>query len=489
MDVKTKITIFRVLKVISYCAGLPLMALLVWKDSLILFNSDVYKDTALNGLYIAFAVWAFVTLAQIGISFLLKGNQKRDVRLISFIAAALIATIVPALIIDTVYNSKLENIAAEQEQYDVDVEAYNKLAAWYKPLTEDKDIYAELLSEDVDDFCRIYNIKYLGKNKGKNIDGAEVIEDEVNYVYTKPNGMYSDGYIFGLKQALDILIDYNEVKESKGGYAAVEADYSAALARAYASPEWIAYSSTPEFIANQTDALKYYVETNKINVILSVLGSKLINIPFMSGKLLDLVLPIVEGIKPEGSEFTIKEILAALPEPISLTATIGGQTVANPEFFNNLSIGTLMPILGALGISLTEDDIMGLLSGYSFYWSSNNYPIWNYFLAEDADLARYGLAKYYATQHGALCDSVLINEAEDGKIGKSSDLDGDGYPASFGFTLEELYQLRADLSYKIELYPILTVRHYLYIFSGIIAIGFVLSSIFSAKQKKLEEEI
>ena len=70
-----KLTCAKVLKVIFYLLGFPLLMLFVAKDSMIFFNEGAFSETAKNGITAALVLWAGFTLLQIGLYLVLKKQQ------------------------------------------------------------------------------------------------------------------------------------------------------------------------------------------------------------------------------------------------------------------------------------------------------------------------------------------------------------------------------------------------------------------------------
>ena len=64
MNKMQKLTCAKVLKVIFYLLGFPLLMLFVAKDSMIFFNEGAFSETAKNGITAALVLWAGFTLLQ-----------------------------------------------------------------------------------------------------------------------------------------------------------------------------------------------------------------------------------------------------------------------------------------------------------------------------------------------------------------------------------------------------------------------------------------
>jgi hypothetical protein len=147
----------------------------------------------------------------------------------------------------------------------------------------------------------------------------------------------------------------------------------------------------------------------------------------------------------------------------------------------DLTVDQIVGMVNGLGLfedPIEKEDLMDLLKGLSFYQSPQAKPIYDFI--EDEQLREYGFAKYYATIHGAKVGSVLIGD----NIGEVT-MDAFGFPASYGYSLDDLYQLKADLSYKPTLYPLMAARRYMYLLAVVIGLSCIASYYFSNKEKEL----
>ena len=89
-----KLTCARVMKVIFYLLGFPLLLLCVAKDSMLFFNQDVFSETAKNGITAVFLIWVGLALVQIGLYFVMKKQQAlRTIILIILAVALMIAPV------------------------------------------------------------------------------------------------------------------------------------------------------------------------------------------------------------------------------------------------------------------------------------------------------------------------------------------------------------------------------------------------------------
>lgn len=237
MNKMQKLTCAKVLKVIFYLLGFPLLMLFVAKDSMIFFNEGAFSETAKNGITAALVLWAGFTLLQIGLYLVLKKQQA--VRTIILVILAVALMLAPVAGLDIRNEKKLDKIRTEYSDKGVKVENYSLQKQWFNALSADKreSGYAYKLNERVDNVIRTYGLSeyypkmyrertqlntavayyQVGGLDGEmikvtrdNIDGLfDSLQSQSPYAYN-PNGLLYDGYIFGVENALELLIKYNE---------------------------------------------------------------------------------------------------------------------------------------------------------------------------------------------------------------------------------------------------------------------------------------
>lgn len=237
MNKMQKLTCAKVLKVIFYLLGFPLLMLFVAKDSMIFFNEGAFSETAKNGITAALVLWAGFTLLQIGLYLVLKKQQA--VRTIILVILAVALMLAPVAGLDIRNEKELDKIRTEYSDKGVKVENYSLQKQWFNALSADKreSGYAYKLNERVDNVIRTYGLSeyypkmyrertqlntavayyQIGgldgemiKVTGDNIDGLfDSLQSQSPYAYN-PNGLLYDGYIFGVENALELLIKYNE---------------------------------------------------------------------------------------------------------------------------------------------------------------------------------------------------------------------------------------------------------------------------------------
>lgn len=237
MNKMQKLTCAKVLKVIFYLLGFPLLMLFVAKDSMIFFNEGAFSETAKNGITAALVLWAGFTLLQIGLYLVLKKQQA--VRTIILVILAVALMLAPIAGLDIRNEKELDKIRTEYSDKGVKVENYSLQKQWFNALSANKreSGYAYKLNERVDNVIRTYGLSEyypkmyrertqlntavayyqvggldgkMIKVTGDNIDGLfDSLKAQSPYAYN-PNGLLYDGYIFGVENVLELLIKYNE---------------------------------------------------------------------------------------------------------------------------------------------------------------------------------------------------------------------------------------------------------------------------------------
>lgn len=237
MNKMQKLTCAKVLKVIFYLLGFPLLMLFVAKDSMIFFNEGAFSETAKNGITAALVLWAGFTLLQIGLYLVLKKQQA--VRTIILVILAVALMLAPIAGLDIRNEKELDKIRTEYSDKGVKVENYSLQKQWFNALSANKreSGYAYRLNDRVDNVIRTYGLSEyypkmyrertqlntavayyqvggldgeMIKVTGDNIDGLfDSLKAQSPYAYN-PNGLLYDGYIFGVENVLELLIKYNE---------------------------------------------------------------------------------------------------------------------------------------------------------------------------------------------------------------------------------------------------------------------------------------
>lgn len=237
MNKMQKLTCAKVLKVIFYLLGFPLLMLFVAKDSMIFFNEGAFSETAKNGITAALVLWAGFTLLQIGLYLVLKKQQA--VRTIILVILAVALMLAPIAGLDIRNEKELDKIRTEYSDKGVKVENYSLQKQWFNAISANKreSGYAYKLNDRVDNVIRTYGLSEyypkmyrertqlntavayyqvggldgeMIKVTGDNINGLfDSLKAQSPYAYN-PNGLLYDGYIFGVENVLELLIKYNE---------------------------------------------------------------------------------------------------------------------------------------------------------------------------------------------------------------------------------------------------------------------------------------
>lgn len=237
MNKMQKLTCAKVLKVIFYLLGFPLLMLFVAKDSMIFFNEGAFSETAKNGITAALVLWAGFTLLQIGLYLVLKKQQAARTIILVILAVALM--LAPVAGLDIRNEKELDKIRTEYSDKGVKVENYSLQKQWFNALSANKreSGYAYKLNDRVDNVIRTYGLSEyypkmyrertqlntavayyqvggldgeMIKVTGENINGLfDSLKTQSPYAYN-PNGLLYDGYVFGVENALELLIKYNE---------------------------------------------------------------------------------------------------------------------------------------------------------------------------------------------------------------------------------------------------------------------------------------
>lgn len=257
MNKMQKLTCAKVLKVIFYLLGFPLLMVLVAKDSMIFFNEGAFSETATNGIIAALVLWAGFTLLQIGLYLVLKKQQA--VRTIILVVLAVALMLAPVAGLDVGNQKKLDDIKTEYSDKGVSVENYALQKQWFNAISKGKRSsgYAYKLNSRVENLIATYGLSGYYPNMYRErtqlntavayyqigLDGEmiEVTKDNINglfaslstqspYAYN-PNGLLYDGYIFGVENALELLIKYNEYAKTTVYRPSSLTDYAEAFSK------------------------------------------------------------------------------------------------------------------------------------------------------------------------------------------------------------------------------------------------------------------
>ena len=138
-----------------------------------------------------------------------------------------------------------------------------------------------------------------------------------------------------------------------------------------------------------------------------------------------------------------------------------------------------------------DDILLSLLDGLYYYQSSALQPVWNFYVDPDPDadkdynyianqFADYDRAYFTGTKYGALIGSTLIGKTIGGNMALSG---AESYDSKYGLTdYNSVMQVKMDLSYQPECFPIYALREIIALFSGVVVLAVFLS--FYAAEKE-----
>lgn len=178
-----KVKLFRTLKVVFYCMGLPLFVFATLMLATGFFNEAPFSGTligeseifaaaqitltssALYGLWVAFGVWFVIAMFQLIFH---KTIKNRRSRMLAVVCVILVTMLAPVFAMDFIFDNRLDEMAAKAMD-GVVVESYNTQLSYYRMHTSDagtidglKESYTDTFIKKVDDILRVYNIGYGG---------------------------------------------------------------------------------------------------------------------------------------------------------------------------------------------------------------------------------------------------------------------------------------------------------------------------------------
>ena len=482
MDMKTlrkKQNRYRGLRAVSYLLGFPLLLLVVFVASVPFLNGDAFTDVKYYGVIACAAIWVVCIIGQIVISLITKSNTGRT---LFMLVLSLILTVGAVVFCDIYVGKKIDEINGSEEysSHGVSVESYKYQAGWVVTWTN-KDSLTDKFSDEIARFCEVYNVGYKSKiyadypkdENGKDIktdgyinpDGSPVTYDKEADAYYSPNGLYADGYVFGVKQALKVIIDYYEAQENirlsnpiyvsdlggeyvkvKGtgemlryktgvkyvmaedgetrlidelksqnkvegyysfeGYRDPEEVLQEKLAELESNPnsEWNKYKKTEEYLdAYGTDgtAYKFMFNETRLKTLVATLFSGVGNM-----KALNSALSLVSNVGVNVDSL-LQEHVGITVADIK-TMTLDGLLEVLNEKLSPALREKIEPLLAGFGIEfpVTTADVMGLVNSLFYYQSPTTKPI--FMFLEDEELVRYATAKYEGITHGSNVGSVLL---------------------------------------------------------------------------------
>ncbi len=492
-----RLKLYKTLQIFFYCLGFPLLTLLVVVNSSEFLGKSGFDNTSKNAILIVFAIWAAVSILQLIFNHFKHGFAARTVFIV---AITVIFTVVPALLLQATSAKQINKTREEAKKagYSVDVPNANKQFDWFKLYTKGNG-YAANYSVNVQKFKNVYNvdIEPSAVRPGQNTDGSasklytskdsKALNNQlkavnislkakgINYFFDGDayynvdkkgmitNGLYGDGFIFGIKQVRDIIkvdalvreyISKNPITVDGNTYN--DADLYLAhlkVQQAQAGSEYQLYLSEgkvqKEINAYQT---KYTIDENKLNEILTA---------------------VLETLG--------EELQGGSAEGLNLVLTLGGLIGLD-------NISKISDLIQGISESTNiKQTILTLLSDFSTYRLSGVKPV-EMFISNETlgetgvSMRDFALAQYYGRVHGGNIGSVILPNAN-GRIGKIT-MDAGGKLASENqMSYQELEQLMVDSQYKPTVYPKLLARRLLLVLSGVVAFFMALSTLYGVKVK------
>ena len=226
-----KARLFRTLKVVYYCLGLPVFLLAVFTltmtkighhpfmgdygDGLFTSIKTLISAPAMYAIWIALAVWLVIGLVQIICKFAIKNRRTRAMVVV---AIMLIILLVPMFAIDAIYTAKVDTLIAEAAE-GVVVKDYKYQLSYYRTHTSaagnngmsKKTALSTTLIDTVEQYLRVYNLPMYGAFKGgnaANFTNEALYYDDFGYDYN------ADGVV----DSYDHILIRNEAKGEPGAF-------------------------------------------------------------------------------------------------------------------------------------------------------------------------------------------------------------------------------------------------------------------------------
>ena len=213
--------------------------------------------------------------------------------------------------------------------------------------------------------------------------------------------------------------------------------------------------------------------------------------------LVDIIKSLQPALGLVGGLLNISDMIGGLVPGLDL-ATLLPKIGVTSEVLDSV----VNEVLGKIDLSgLTVEDVQGILDSIlgelSFYqhpllkkcWQSDFVSETDKALDTTAgtkvDMSDYAWIKYACEDFGITNGCALA--ARGGLLtGKTI---GNGTSADEAMSLTELYQLKADLSYKTEMYPLLAARRYMTMWAGVLALSIFFTAYFYNKERLYAYEL
>ncbi|MDR2090311.1 MAG: hypothetical protein LBP62_01440 [Clostridiales bacterium] len=498
--VKAKATLFRVLKVLTYLTGFPLLLYFAKSDAAVLKTIGITAasaDTAYNVLFMCFIA---VAAAQIAVGFAMRKTGFVTRSLVAA-AVAVAAVLTPVLYVENGVKAEFDKMQEKYAGSGYDFARYEKQvsdfagrANGYESALGGFMSAYNLSGEDGYSDGNLDKTPTAGKDGNiflKGFGGFEHYTFGVNAgnaVYSM-NGLYSDGYVFGFNQAKYILTTYHKTADL---YKAEGLDVETELQKALSDLDldgsvWKDYQKTEEYLRAYGDSAvdkdakieidgkeydlyklradNYYLTKDEVKTMVDKLFAEL-----SENEAMGELVALIKGAAG----------LLGLEIPKELTDVL--------DDYKNLGYDGLIAAIEALNVeiggkTLNEETLLGLISDFSFYQAPSSYP--KMFFIADETLREYAYAKYLATKHGAVVGSVLIGDS----VGKVT-LDAAGNFPMAKNELASLFQrLEIESEFMPKYYPWLAVRANLIKYGGMAPVALIFAYFFAYAEKKQTDKI
>lgn len=533
---KRKQTFFGVLKTIAYFAGFPLFVLYVVAGSVQFMHFDIMAKTWYIGIGLALLPWLLVSILQIIFG---RFATSQHIKTLVVGVFAVVCLLGSAGIIDVVGQSRIDAVTHTYVQEDgvtktnavptykwvdgqlqtqdwvmtgtAEIPTYNYLKGHYVTTTKHWPSELDGFRKDLEYFCLIYNVqqrlelkketKVDGQKGTLNTDGSFAPIDKATGLPVNPNGLIAEGFIYTADFAVDVLITYYEARDLMAAHGLdIEAEYQKVLKQVKLSDEYTQYMQSAEYQEAYGEggyAYNYMLNEDRLNQMIPVLAKYLSFA--LKNNTYGTVLGSLIDLNALSNVTNVDELMTFVD---GVLATVGGLGIQLP------------PDIAAM---LNKETLLAMLEGATYYYAPTVRPAFD-FIGEatdgDAKIGEYStvgedgtqtvffsaeqmhafaLARFYAKEQGALIGSVLVGNNDtalggllnaDNHIGQIT-MDSTGYAPEYAWTLDELYQLRAELDYVPDTFPLLAARRFMYTFSGLVALSIILFYQFSRREEDM----
>lgn len=468
----TKYKLYKTLKVAFYLLGFPLALFLTMKSSNVFYSQTGFQVVENKPALAMIVVWLVVVAISLIVKVAVKGFTPRAIIVIT---SALVLMIGVGFLAEM--NAK-RSLKATEKKYSfkntgmhTDMPRFQELASWFVPYTPGAGSRVRDYTNTLNDFKRIYGIDVNSSTikAGQNGDGkAPLTYDKKNDATYNKNGLYADGYIFGLKQVYKTIATVEDVEKfysENGRNLEIEIIKETNKLIADKNSAWNKYISSPEYQeaiyeGKRSDgAAKYEIDAKKLDDIVKAVAA------------------------------SVNAALTGSTEGLNLVQTI----------MDLAKVGDIKGLLGVINTvakkNFTVDDILGFLKPFSTYHLSNVKPIFMFLPDKKLDakkcnysLKDYALASYNGNIHGAIVGAVIIPN-KDGRIGRIT-LDTPGTLAA-GNAMDKsaLFNLMVQMDYAPSVFTDLMVRRMMFSFVALVAVFLFASYYFGFRENQMFNRI